>query len=138
MIGGNFVSWYGGFDSYIVASQFEVPIVSPSMGRKQEGETQLGIQQLPYMVWSDWIKILNKFKYGVHLMRTHAADTQEICHPMLSIDLGDIPKAIEMAHKLKTDKGFYNFCSKAAKENYNNYYHEDKFNTTWKEQFKIS
>ena len=158
MIGGNFVSWYGGFDSYIVASQFEAPIVSPSMGRRQEGESQLGIQQLPYMVWTDWIKILNKFKYGVHLMRTHAAgtfalncaylgipcigykglDTQEICHPMLSIDLGDIPKAIEMAHKLKTDKGFYNFCSKAAKENYNKYYHEDKFNTTWKEQFKIS
>jgi len=158
MIGGNFLSWYGGFDSFIVANQFEEPLASPMMGRRQEGEAQLGITQLPYMVWTDWIKNLNKVKYGVHLMRTHAAgtfalncaylgipcigykglDTQEICHPSLSIDLGDIPKAIEMAHKLKNDKGFYNFCSKAAKDNYNKYYHEDKFNTTWKEQFKVS
>ena len=38
IIGGNFVSWYGGFDSYMVAnSQFE-QVTAPSMGRKQEGE----------------------------------------------------------------------------------------------------
>ena len=158
MIGGNFVSWYGGFDSYIVASQIEEPIVSPTMGRRQEGEAKLGIQQLPYMIWTDWIKTLNKLKYGVHLMRTHAAgtfalncaylgipcigykglDTQEICHPNLSIDLGDIPGAIEKITKLKEDPGFYSFCSIAAKDNYKKYYHEDKFNSTWKEQFKIS
>ena len=152
MIGGNFVSWYGGFDSFIVASQVQEKIYSPSMGRKQPGEEQLGITQLPYMVWTDWIKNLNKFKYGVHLMRTHAAgtfalncaylgvpcigykglDTQEICHPDLSIDLGDIPKAIENITKLKEDKAFYNFCSRTAKDNYKKYYHEDKFNTTWK------
>jgi hypothetical protein len=81
---------------------------------------------------------LNCAYLGIPCIGYKGLDTQEICHPMLSIDLGDIPKAIEMAHKLKTDKGFYNFCSKAAKENYNKYYHEDKFNTTWKEQFKIS
>jgi len=158
MIGGNFVSWYGGFDSFMVASQLDEKIYSPSMGRRQEGETQLGITQLPYMNWADWIGELNKVKYGVHLMRTHAAgtfalncaylgipcigykglDTQEICHPNLSIDLGDIPGAIEKITKLKEDKAFYTFCSKAAKDNYKKYYHEDKFNTTWKKQFKIS
>ena len=114
--------------------------------------------QLPYMEWSDWIRELNKVKYGVHLMRTHAAgtfalncaylgipcigykglDTQEICHPNLSIDLGDIPGAIEKITKLKEDKAFYNFCSVAAKDNYKKHYHEDQFNTTWKKQFKVS
>jgi len=158
MIGGNFVSWYGGFDSFIVASEIEEPIYSPQMGRRQEGESQLGITQLPYMNWVDWIKELNKFKYGVHLMRTHAAgtfalncaylgipcigyeglDTQQKCHPSTTIKLGDLPAAREIIRKLKEDTAYYNFCSAAAKDNYKKYYHEDQFNSTWKEQFKIS
>jgi hypothetical protein len=40
MIGGNFCSWYGGFDSYITAQKFETEIHIPSMGRKIEGEEQ--------------------------------------------------------------------------------------------------
>jgi len=158
MIGGNFVSWYGGFDSFIVASEIEEPIFSPQMGRRQEGESQLGITQLPYMNWVDWIKELNKFKYGVHLMRTHAAgtfalncaylgipcigyeglDTQQICHPYTTIKLGDLPEARKIIHKLKEDKEFYSKCSLEAKNNYKKHYHENQFNTTWKEQFKIS
>ena len=35
MMGGNFVSWYGGFDSYMVAREIGDPISAPSMGRKQ-------------------------------------------------------------------------------------------------------
>ena len=46
MIGGNFVSWYGGFDSFTAASYLDEKIYSPSMGRKQPGEEQLGITQL--------------------------------------------------------------------------------------------
>ena len=38
MIGGNMVSWYGGFDSYMVAREIGNPIVAPSMGRKQVQE----------------------------------------------------------------------------------------------------
>ena len=158
MIGGNFVSWYGGFDSFIVASEIEEPIYSPQMGRRQEGESQLGITQLPYMNWVDWIKELNKFKYGVHLMRTHAAgtfalncaylgipcigyeglDTQQICHPNTTIKLGDLPEARKIIHKLKEDKEFYSKCSLESKNNYIKHYHENQFNTTWKKQFKIS
>jgi hypothetical protein len=36
IIGGNFCSWYGGFDSYIVAQEANCPIHIPSMGRKIE------------------------------------------------------------------------------------------------------
>ena len=38
IIGGNFVQWYGGFDSYVVAREIPHPIVAPSMGRKQQDE----------------------------------------------------------------------------------------------------
>ena len=76
IIGGNFVSWYGGFDSYIVAKSIGHPIVAPSMGRKQEQEDAIDdIQYLPYMNWRDWINALGQFNIGIHLMRTHAAGT---------------------------------------------------------------
>ena len=120
IIGGNFVHWYGGFDSYIVASEFSEEVFASSMGRKQLLEEQL-VTHLPYMNWKQWIHKLNEFKYGVHLMRTHAAgtfalncaflgipcigyeglDTQEICHPDLTVEVGNIEKAKTLVDLLK-------------------------------------
>ena len=148
IIGGNFCSWYGGFDSYIVAQEADCPIYIPSMGRKIEGEEQMpNLNHLPYMNWAEWIKTLNNFKYGVHLMRTHAAgtfalncaylgipcigyeglDTQEKCHPNLTIKLGDLATAKEKLIELKTNKDYYRDCSKIAKFNYEQYYKEKQF-----------
>jgi hypothetical protein len=148
IIGGNFCSWYGGFDSYIIAQEADCPIYIPSMGRKIEGEEQMpNLNHLPYMNWVEWIKTLNNFKYGVHLMRTHAAgtfalncaylgipcigyeglDTQEICHPDLTVKLGDLDNAKKLIIKLKTDKDFYGLCSEMAKFEYKNNYQENKF-----------
>ena len=148
IIGGNFCSWYGGFDSYIIAQEADCPIYIPSMGRKIEGEEQMpNLNHLPYMNWVEWIKTLNNFKYGIHLMRTHAAgtfalncaylgipcigyeglDTQVICHPNLTIKLGDLDNAKKLIIKLKTDKDFYDFCSEIAKFGYENNYQENKF-----------
>ena len=63
MIGGNFVSWYGGFDSYMVARNIGDPIHSPSMGRKQEQEDLIeDIKYLDYMDWRDWINALSGFQ----------------------------------------------------------------------------
>ena len=146
MIGGNFVSWYGGFDSMITAAVFEDDIWAPSMGRKQDGEEQL-INHLPYMNWKQWIHKLNEFKYGVHLMRTHAAgtfalncaylgipcigyrglDTQELCHPNCTVDVGDIESAKRKAKRLRNDKDFYLYCSETARQKYMEHYHETKF-----------
>ena len=148
IIGGNFCSWYGGFDSYVIAQEADCPIYIPSMGRKIEGEEQMpNLNHFPYMNWVEWIKTLNNFKYGVHLMRTHAAgtfalncaylgipcigyeglDTQEICHPDLTVKLGDLAMAKEKLIRLKTDKYWYDKCSQIAKEQYQKYYHENKF-----------
>ena len=107
------------------------------MGRRQPGEEQL-IEHLPYMTWKQWIHKLNEFKYGVHLMRTHAAgtfalncaylgipcigyrglDTQEICHPSLTVEIGDINKAKELLAELKENSYLYFKASVQAKENY--------------------
>jgi hypothetical protein len=146
IIGGNFVSWYGGFDSMITAKELSENVFAPSTGRKQPLEEQI-ITHLPYMNWKQWIHELNKFKYGVHLMRTHAAgtfalncaylgipcigykglDTQEICHEDLTVDVGDLTTAKNLAKKLRNDEEFYLYCSEKCKYRYNTHYTESKF-----------
>ena len=148
IIGGNFVSWYGGFDSMIIAKDLseDGTVYCPSMGRKQPLEDNL-VSHLPYMNWAQWIQQLNNFKYGVHLMRTHAAgtfalncaylgipcigykglDTQMICHPDLTVELGDLNAARNIALKLRKDEEFYLYCSKLSKDMYNKHFSEEVF-----------
>jgi hypothetical protein len=145
IIGGNFTRWYGGFDSYVIATEFDLPIYCPSMGRKQPNEEQL-VTHLPYLQWNEWIYALAEFKYAIHLMPTIAAgtfamncgflgtpcigykdaDTQRKIHPSLSIEIGDLESAKNLAIKLK-DKDFYNVCVNEAKQNYKNLISEEQF-----------
>jgi hypothetical protein len=154
IIGGNFVSWYSGFDSMMIAQELSANIWAPSMGRKQVGEDQL-INHLPYLEWKDWIYALNKFKYGVHLMRTHAAgtfalncaylgipcigykglDTQETCHEDLTVELGDLDTARKLAQKLRNDTEFYLYCAEKCKYHYDINFNENIFRQKFYENF---
>ena len=152
MIGGNFVSWYGGFDSYIVAREIGYPMSAPSMGRKQDQEDSIeDIDYLPYMSWRDWIDTLGGFSIGVHLMRTHAAgtfamncgfhgtpcigyrglDTQEILHPLTTVEVGDLDGAKEIARKLKSQKS-WDLCSDTALKRFEQNYTEEKWKENWR------
>ena len=146
IIGGNMVRWYGGFDSYIVAQEFDVPIHAPSMGRKIDREDEMDIIHHPYMSWIEWMNFLSQFHIGVHMMPTHAAgtftlncafhgipcigykglDTQEELHPYLSVNDGDIEKAKHLARELKNDKGFYDTCSERCRKGYENSLYNEK------------
>ena len=157
MVGGNMTSWYGGFDSMVIAQELGEQIYAPSMGRKIDKEEELDIIHYPYMDWTEWITQLNNRRYAVHLMRTHAAgtfalncaylgipcigykglDTQEICNPETTVDIGDLKKAREIAKELRNNEKFYLHCSNIAKQKYKEHYHENIFNTTFKKQFKI-
>lgn len=141
IIGGNFARWYGGFESYMVAQEFGVPIWGQTSHAMREGESQL-INHLPRVFWTDWMKQLSSFKYAIHLMPTVAAgtfslncayfgipcignknvDTQKICHPDLSVEVSDTETARELAKRLTNDKSFYDQCSATAKDNYNRFY----------------
>ena len=99
------------------------------------------------MNWAEWIVTLNNFKYGIHLMRTHAAgtfalncaylgipcigyeglDTQETCHPECTVKLGDISGAKQIAKKLRDNEDFYVHCSESSKTQYIKYYNETQF-----------
>lgn len=148
IIGGNFVSWYGGFDSYAIAQELGDEVWAPSMGRKQEHEEQL-INHLPYQNWTEWIHTLNKYKYGVHLMRTHAAgtfalncaylgipcigyqglDTQQTCHPSCTVSVGDLQSARTIALRLKNDEEFYNKAAAECRTLYEQHFTEETFKT---------
>ena len=155
IIGGNFVSWYGGFDSYIVARGIGNSIWAPSMGRKQEQEDMIeDINYMSYMSWRNWITALGQFNIGIHLMRTHAAgtfamncafheipcigykglDTQEILHPLTTVDVGDLKTANGIAKKLRDDEKFYKLCSHTIRKRFKGYYTED----AWKENWRVT
>ncbi len=152
IIGGNFARWYGGFESYLVAQEFKVPIWGQTSHAMRDNENQL-VQHLPRVMWTDWIKQLSTFKYAVHLMPTVAAgtfslncsylgipcignvlvDTQAYCQPDLAVEVRDVMVARDLAKQLIEDKDFYEHCSKEAKANYQKYYALE----VWKEQMKI-
>lgn len=142
LIGGNFSRWYGGFESYMVASEFGLPIWGQESHSKRLNEGGIGnLSHFPRMNWNDWMVEVSKFKYGVHLMPTVAAgtfslncayfgipvignekvDTQRLLHPNLSVDVSDIESAMLMVEMLK-DPIFYKKKSEEAKDNYQTYY----------------
>ena len=156
IIGGNMVSWYGGFDSYMVAREIGNPIWAPSMGRKQPQEDAIqDISYMAYMNWREWITALSQFNIGIHLMRTHAAgtfamncsfhsipcigyrglDSQEILHPNTTVEVGDLESAKEIALKLKNDEEFYKGCSEETQYRFNEFYTEEKWLENWSKQW---
>jgi len=146
MIGGNFVSIYRGFDSYMVARELADDIWAPTTGRMKKDETGLDINHLPWVTWRDWIFELSKHKYGVQLGTPSAGtfnlncsylgipcigydnvNTQSILHPALSVSDGDIYSAKKLAKRLKTDIKFYERCSNQTKDLYKKHYSEQIF-----------
>jgi len=148
IIGGNFARWYGGFESYIVASKFDVPVWAQTSHAMRPRENEMdNLYHLPRLLWTEWMRALSTFKYAVHLMPTVAAgtfalncayfgipcignglvDTQIKCHPDLAVDVHDVEKASRLAVQLKTDEEFYAHCSTTAQTNYNTLYTEKIF-----------
>ena len=155
LLGGNFVSWYGGMDSYLVASEVNEQKYGVSMGRKQKMENQIeDINYLNYQLWKEWIGTLKQFEVGIHLMRTHAAgtfsmnmswhgtpvigysglDTQELLHPQTTVEVGDLVKARQIMKKLYEDEFFYQECSEQTKGLFNKHYSEEAWLKHWRKQ----
>jgi len=145
-VGGNWVSAYRGFDSYLIGKILDDNISAITTGRMKPDERLLDINHLPWMTWIEWIYELSKHKYGVQLGTAAAGtfnlncaylgipcisydtiNTQKYLHPLLSVSDGDIEGARKLATKLASDTEFYKECSLSAKENYKNLYTEESF-----------
>lgn len=138
IIGGNFCRWYGGFQSYIVATEFQCPIFVPSSHCKRPGEEQVpNLKHLPWVLWTTWMAQLSTFKYAVNMMPTIAAgtfslncayygipcignekvDTQLELFPELSVDVHDVFSARHQAILL-LNKDYYEGASHHAKKTF--------------------
>lgn len=136
ILGGNFCRWYGGFQSYMVATELAHEIYVPSSHCKRQGEEQVpGLTQLPWVNWNQWMEQLSQFKYAVHLMPTVAAgtfsmncaywgipcignvdvDTQHVLYPRLSVKVDNVYEALLLARRLKSDDEFYRTISAEAR-----------------------
>lgn len=157
VIGGNFCSWYGGMDSFIVSASSRkewstgynlIPVFAPSMGRKKEDEDYIpDITHLPYCSWMEWInQLASKAKIGVHLMRTHAAGTFALncsflgipCVGYEGLDTQDnlhpyttvrLGNTSQAVDIIKklANPGFYEMCSEESKHLYDSLYSESAF-----------
>ena len=155
LLGGNFVSWYGGMDSYLVASEVNEKKYGVSMGRKKPEEDLIDdIEYLPYMNWREWINHIGQYRVGVHLMRTHAAgtfsmnlswhatpvigykglDTQDLLHPQTTVEIGDLVKARQIMRRLTEDEDFYQECSEQTRRRFKKYYSEQSWLEHWRKQ----
>lgn len=154
LIGGNFARWYNGFQSYLVASEFNIPIWTQESHAKREHEDHVpNLIHLSRVSWLDWMHEVSSFKYAVHLMPTIAAgtfslncayfgvpcignekvDTQRTCHPDLCVDVDDLESARKLAIRLRDDKEFYSECSNKCKELYRTHYDID----VWKRKINL-
>ena len=150
MIHGNWCMLNRGFDSYMVAREFDVPIYGVRTGKFRVQEDGLDINYLDWMPWVNYMRELSKHKYGVHFIPASAGqfplncsflgipcigfselNAQRILHPDLTVDFGDIHTAKKLAKKLKDDKDFYNDCSEKTKYLYNEEYSEKQFIKKW-------
>jgi hypothetical protein len=150
IIGGNFSRWYGGFQSFMVADEFNCQKYVQTSHSSRFGEDQIpGLTVLPRMYWFDWMKTLSKFKYAIHMMPTIAAgtfslncayfgipcvgnikvDTQRICFPELSFDSEDVYNVRLVSKRLYESENFYKEMSKLGKENYQKYFSKEYFFT---------
>lgn len=146
VVGGNWVSAYRGFDSYLIGKILDDNISAITTGRMKPDEKLLDINHLPWMSWVEWMYELSKHKYGVQLGTAAAGtfnlncaylgipcisydtiNTQKYLHPLLSVSDGDIEGARKLATKLANDEEFYKECSISAKENYEKLYTEESF-----------
>ena len=119
-------------------------ILNKSLGYEDQLEN---INHFPRMMWNEWMHKLSSFKYAVHLMPTVAAgtfslncayfgipcignknvDTQNRCHPLLSVDVSDLDTARKLAKKLKNDRDFYQDCVSVCRINYKHQYSTKKW-----------
>ena len=75
---------------------------------------------------------LNCAYLGIPCIGYEGLDTQDICHPLTTVKLGDLEHAKELADKLKSVPGFYKICSETALKRYNKEYKEK----VWLQRFK--
>ena len=70
---------------------------------------------------------LNCAYLGIPCIGYHGLDTQEVCHPDLTVEVGDLVTAKKLINLLKNDSIFYTECSQAARYGFKRVFSEEQF-----------
>jgi len=70
---------------------------------------------------------LNCAYLGIPCIGYEGLDTQQLCHPELTVKVGDLLHAKQLIAKLDRDKDFYTHCSNIAKNLYTEHFSEKTF-----------
>ena len=79
---------------------------------------------------------LNCAYLGIPCIGWKGLDTQEICFPKLTFEVGDMKEARRMAKHLATNEQFYKHVSVVARSMYDEYFSEEHFLDRFKDIFK--
>ena len=74
--------------------------------------------------------------HGIPCIGYRGLDTQEILHPLTTVEVGNLDKAVEIGKKLKDEK-FYKLCSDTIKKRFDKYYTEEAWKNNWKSENRI-
>ena len=74
--------------------------------------------------------------HGIPCIGYNGLDTQELLHPLTTVDVGDLDEAKRLILKLKDDK-FYSLCSETITKRFEEYYTEEAWKNNWKFTNKI-
>jgi hypothetical protein len=74
--------------------------------------------------------------HGIPCIGYKGLDTQEILHPLTTVEVGDLDGAVTVAKKLKTNK-FYKLCNETALKRFEEYYTKEAWKKNWIQTNKI-
>ena len=69
--------------------------------------------------------------HGTPCIGYEGLDTQEILHPLTTVEVGNLDGAKEIARKLKSQK-FWDLCSDTALKRFEQNYTEEKWKENWR------
>ena len=70
--------------------------------------------------------------HGIPCIGYKGLDTQELLHPLTTVEVGDLDEAKRIGRKLQESEKFYNLCSETIRKRFNEYYTEKAWKTNWK------
>ena len=66
----------------------------------------------------------------------YGLDTQEILHPLTTVEVGDLEGAKELGKRLKNDLSFYTECARITTQKFKEYYTEEAWLKHWEKENK--
>ena len=74
---------------------------------------------------------LNCGFHGIPCIGYKGLDTQEILHPLTTVEVGDLDEAKRIGKKLKDDEKFYKLCVDTTQKRYEANYTEEVWKRNW-------